>query len=150
MLLQELARLGIDVVTVPRGGETTYHGPGQLVAYPILNLRQLGLGARAFVEGLEDAMVQTVGCFGIQVGHWWDRLAVPGNARLARCCVPAWHWCGLWCSPHARLALATGPAHTLLGVPAWHLGWVAFAAYQLACHIQKYAVWFLGTGLIML
>lgn len=70
---QELARLGIDVVSVPRGGETTYHGPGQLVAYPILNLRQLGLGARAFVEGLEDAMVQTVGCFGIQVlcvMHW--------------------------------------------------------------------------------
>jgi hypothetical protein len=86
MLVQELARLGIDVVTVPRGGETTYHGPGQLVAYPILNLRQLGLGARAFVEGLEDAMVQTVGCFGIQVGHW-DSLAVSGDARLARCCM---------------------------------------------------------------
>lgn len=68
--LQELSRLGVDVVTVPRGGETTYHGPGQLVAYPIVNLRQLGLGARAFVEGLEDAMVQTVGCFGIQV--WQD------------------------------------------------------------------------------
>lgn len=67
--MQELARLGIDVVTVPRGGETTYHGPGQLVAYPIVDLRQLGLGARAFVEGLEDAMVQTAGCFGIQVGR---------------------------------------------------------------------------------
>lgn len=66
--LQELAKLHIDVVTVPRGGETTYHGPGQIVAYPILNLRQLGLGARAFVEGLEDAMIQAVGCFGIQVG----------------------------------------------------------------------------------
>jgi hypothetical protein len=65
--LQELSRLGIDHVTVPRGGETTYHGPGQLVAYPIVDLRQLGLGARAFVEGLEDAMVQAVGCFGIQV-----------------------------------------------------------------------------------
>lgn len=56
--------------TVPRGGETTYHGPGQLVAYPIINLRQLGLGARAFVEGLEDAMVQTAGCFGIQVSFY--------------------------------------------------------------------------------
>lgn len=67
--VQELGRLGIDVVTVPRGGETTYHGPGQLVAYPIVDLRQLGLGARAFVEGLEDAMVQTAGCFGIQVGR---------------------------------------------------------------------------------
>lgn len=65
--LQELAGLGVDVVRVPRGGETTYHGPGQLVAYPVLDLRQLGLGARAYVESLEDAMVQAVGCFGIQV-----------------------------------------------------------------------------------
>jgi lipoate-protein ligase B len=73
--MQDLAKLGVDVVTVPRGGETTYHGPGQLVAYPILNLRQPGLGARAFVEGLEDAMVQTVGCFGIQVNAVWHMLA---------------------------------------------------------------------------
>lgn len=74
---EELARLGIDVVAVPRGGETTYHGPGQLVGYPILDLRQLGLGARAFVEGLEDAMVQTVGCFGIQA-----RGRVPGKTGV--------------------------------------------------------------------
>jgi len=67
MQAQELQKLDIDVVNVPRGGETTYHGPGQLVAYPIINLRQLGLGARAFVEALEDAMIHTVGCFGIQV-----------------------------------------------------------------------------------
>lgn len=74
---QELGRLGIDVVRVPRGGETTYHGPGQLVAYPIVDLRQLGLGARAFVEGLEDAMVQTAGCFGIQA-----RGRVPGKTGV--------------------------------------------------------------------
>lgn len=65
--LQELRRTGFEIYSVPRGGETTYHGPGQLVAYPIINLRQLGLGARAFVEGLEDAMVQAAGCFGIEV-----------------------------------------------------------------------------------
>lgn len=102
LFLQELARLGIDVVTVPRGGETTYHGPGQLVAYPILNLRQLGLGARAFVEGLEDAMVQTVGCFGIQV-RCWDSLAGSGNARLPRYCV-----LGLRTHSVACASLATG------------------------------------------
>eukprot|EP00882_Tetradesmus_deserticola_P025760 GHRQ01028323.1.p1 GENE.GHRQ01028323.1~~GHRQ01028323.1.p1 ORF type:complete len:100 (+),score=12.06 GHRQ01028323.1:265-564(+) len=68
IILQELRQIGYEVHNVPRGGETTFHGPGQLVAYPIVNLRQLGLGARAFVERLEDAMVQTAGCFGIQVG----------------------------------------------------------------------------------
>lgn len=67
MYLQELSQLGFDVVNIPRGGETTYHGPGQLVAYPIINIRQLGLGARAYVEGLEQVMVQTAGCYGIQV-----------------------------------------------------------------------------------
>jgi hypothetical protein len=130
-------------VTVPRGGETTYHGPGQLVAYPILNLRQLGLGARAFVEGLEDAMVQTVGCFGIQVGHW-DSLAVSGDARLARCCVleaAAWQY---WSPAHTLFALA------VLEAPAWQLGWVAFAACQLARQISEHAVYLIGTGLIVL
>lgn len=39
----------------------TYHGPGQLVAYPIFDIRALGLGARAFVESLEDSVVSTLG-----------------------------------------------------------------------------------------
>ncbi len=50
---------------VPRGGETTYHGPGQLIAYPIVNLRQLKLGARAYVEALEDIMIATAGVYGV-------------------------------------------------------------------------------------
>eukprot|EP00882_Tetradesmus_deserticola_P002844 GHRQ01003023.1.p1 GENE.GHRQ01003023.1~~GHRQ01003023.1.p1 ORF type:complete len:266 (+),score=50.52 GHRQ01003023.1:845-1642(+) len=74
---EELRQNGYEVHSVPRGGETTYHGPGQLVAYPIVNLRQLGLGARAFVERLEDAMVQTAGCFGIQA-----RGGVPGKTGV--------------------------------------------------------------------
>jgi lipoate-protein ligase B len=58
------------VHTIPRGGETTFHGPGQLVAYPIADLRSLKVGARAYVEGLEDAMVATCGCYGLQVSRW--------------------------------------------------------------------------------
>eukprot|EP00983_Pelagomonas_calceolata_P057182 1144951-Pelagomonas_calceolata.AAC.1 len=58
---QELLSRGIDIEAAPRGGEITYHGPGQLVAYPILNLRGLGLGARAYVEGLEDTIVRLLG-----------------------------------------------------------------------------------------
>lgn len=60
-----LRAAGAEVFVVPRGGETTYHGPGQLVVYPIVSLRELGVGARAYVEGLEDALVQAVGAYGI-------------------------------------------------------------------------------------
>lgn len=41
-----------------RGGDVTFHGPGQLVGYPVVHLRRLGCGARDYVEGLEDAMVR--------------------------------------------------------------------------------------------
>lgn len=60
-----LAARGAEIVTIPRGGETTYHGPGQLVVYPIVSLRGLGVGARAYVEGLEDVLVRTLGRYGI-------------------------------------------------------------------------------------
>ena len=48
---------GVDIHNTGRGGETTFHGPGQIVLYPVVNLRRLGLGARAYVEALEDCMV---------------------------------------------------------------------------------------------
>ena len=61
----ELARRGIEVVRVERGGEVTYHGPGQLVAYPILALSRRGLLLRPLVRALEDAMVATCAAFGV-------------------------------------------------------------------------------------
>ncbi len=73
IVFQELQQRGASIVTIPRGGETTFHGPGQLIAYPIVDLRQLRVGARAYVEGLEDAMIRTLGCFGLQVGVWTVR-----------------------------------------------------------------------------
>ena len=53
----DLEEQGIDIHNAGRGGETTFHGPGQIVIYPVVNLRRLGLGARAYVETLEDCMV---------------------------------------------------------------------------------------------
>jgi lipoyl(octanoyl) transferase len=55
----------IPVVKVDRGGEVTYHGPGQLVVYPLLDLERLGLGVRALVEGIERAVVETLAEWGI-------------------------------------------------------------------------------------
>lgn len=60
-----LAEKGVGVEACGRGGLITYHGPGQLVAYPVWNLQRRGLGVRSFVEGLEAAMVETVACCGI-------------------------------------------------------------------------------------
>src|SRR5690242_21912750 len=47
----------IPVVPVDRGGQVTYHGPGQIVAYPLLDLRRLGIGVRDFVQRIEQAVI---------------------------------------------------------------------------------------------
>ncbi|QDZ18479.1 lipoate protein ligase [Chloropicon primus] len=66
LLTAEEERKNVDVVRTTRGGEVTYHGPGQLVVYPILKLRTWELGARRYVEMLEDAVVNTLGRYGIE------------------------------------------------------------------------------------
>lgn len=50
----------IPVVQVDRGGQVTYHGPGQIVAYPLLDLRRLGLGVRQLVHRIEQAIIDTL------------------------------------------------------------------------------------------
>ena len=65
----ELAARGIEVVHVERGGEVTYHGPGQLVAYPIIHLAERGLLLRPFVRALESAMAATAGAYGVAAGQ---------------------------------------------------------------------------------
>jgi lipoyl(octanoyl) transferase len=50
----------IPVIHVDRGGQVTYHGPGQIVAYPLLDLKRLKLGVRAYVERIEQAVIDTL------------------------------------------------------------------------------------------
>jgi lipoyl(octanoyl) transferase len=61
----QLARLGIEVVPIERGGDVTYHGPGQLVAYIIINLSAARVKVVELVEGLENAMVRTAAHWGV-------------------------------------------------------------------------------------
>ena len=62
----ELRRRGIEVIRVERGGEVTYHGPGQLVAYPIVRLRELPVLLRPFVRALELTMGDVAARYGIE------------------------------------------------------------------------------------
>lgn len=55
----------IEVIQIDRGGQVTYHGPGQLVVYPLLDLRRLNMGVRQLVSALEEAVVQTVAGYGV-------------------------------------------------------------------------------------
>jgi lipoyl(octanoyl) transferase len=64
----ELARRGIELIRVERGGEVTYHGPGQLVVYPILALGRRGLLVRPLVAGLEGALAETCRELGVEAG----------------------------------------------------------------------------------
>jgi len=50
----------IPVIPVDRGGQVTYHGPGQIVAYPLLDLRRLGIGVREYVHRIEQAVIDTL------------------------------------------------------------------------------------------
>ncbi len=60
-----LAPGDIPVIPVDRGGQVTYHGPGDLVAYPLLDLRRLGLGVRELVNRLEQVGIDLLAEFGI-------------------------------------------------------------------------------------
>ena len=62
---RELLALGVEVHRTDRGGEVTYHGPGQLVGYPIVDLRRWGGGPLAYVRALEAVLVDTLGEFGL-------------------------------------------------------------------------------------
>ncbi len=55
----------IPIVPVDRGGQVTYHGPGQLVAYPLVDVRRLGVSVRELVMALEQAVIDTVAGYGI-------------------------------------------------------------------------------------
>lgn len=75
----ELGARAIEVVEIERGGEVTYHGPGQLVAYPIVRLHERGMLLRPFVRALEAALVATCAAHGVKAarrdGHpgcWCD------------------------------------------------------------------------------
>ncbi len=78
-----------EFIKVDRGGDITFHGPGQLVVYPILDLESLHLGVKEYVERLEEIVIQTLADYGIEgdrlpgaTGVWLD----PGQERARKIC----------------------------------------------------------------
>src|SRR5690606_36366121 len=64
--------LGTELVSADRGGDVTYHGPGQLVCYPIFDLRRHGKDMHRWMRDLEEAMIQTCAEFEIAAGRQPD------------------------------------------------------------------------------
>jgi lipoyl(octanoyl) transferase len=69
----------VDIVETDRGGKSTYHGPGQLVCYPILDLKRHGQDVKKYCRDLEEALIQTVGAFDLSAtriegltGVWFE------------------------------------------------------------------------------
>ena len=66
---EQLRAVGASLYHIDRGGDITYHGPGQLVCYPILNLEEFGLGRKEYVHLLEKAVIRVCASYGINVGR---------------------------------------------------------------------------------
>lgn len=56
---------GVECIRIERGGDITYHGPGQLVVYPIINLRGHKLGVKDYIDRLEEAVIRTAASYGV-------------------------------------------------------------------------------------
>src|SRR5690625_7977040 len=71
----------IPVIQSDRGGQVTYHGPGQLVAYPLLNLRRLNFGVRDLVSALEQVLVAVLASYNIEA---YAKADAPGVYEIGR------------------------------------------------------------------
>jgi lipoate-protein ligase B len=90
---ERLASQGIRVHQVERGGDVTYHGPGQLVVYPIVHLTQRELSVRMFVDLLEETMILVLADFGIQAGREPEHRGVwVGDLKVAALGVAIRRW----------------------------------------------------------
>lgn len=79
-----LAPGNIPVIQVDRGGQITYHGPGQIVAYPLIDLRRHGIGVKSLINGIEQAIINTIAEYNITASRKTDAPGVYVNdAKIA-------------------------------------------------------------------
>lgn len=120
---ETLARAGVALERTDRGGDITYHGPGQLVAYPILDLNALMLNLHQYMRLLEQAVIDACAVFGVEgrrdagaTGVWADDDGVPAKVAAMGVRVRRWvsmHGLALNIDPdldHFRLIVPCGLA----------------------------------------
>lgn len=120
---EALARAGVAVHKTDRGGDITYHGPGQLVAYPILDLNLLNLGLHEYMRLLESVAIDTCAAFGIPgrrdtkaTGVWVPPREDPTGPAAKICAMGV--RVRRWVSMHGlALNVSTNMAHFDLIVP---------------------------------
>jgi lipoate-protein ligase B len=90
---EELREMGIDVCETDRGGDVTYHGPGQLIAYPVLNLNLWNPAIRPYLRALEEVLIRQLGLYGLKgernegyTGVW------VGGAKVAAIGIGVHNW----------------------------------------------------------
>lgn len=88
-----LEQLQVDVFEVERGGEATYHGPGQLVGYPILDLTRRGRDVHAYLRRLEEVLVRALADWGVRTGRLPGRTGVwVGEEKIASIGIHVSRW----------------------------------------------------------
>ena len=88
-----LEALGIKILNVDRGGDITFHGPGQVVIYPIIDLRKYGSDLHLYMRTLEEAAIQTLGDYGVCGERRKGRTGVwAGGGKVASIGIAATNW----------------------------------------------------------
>lgn len=88
-----LAEKGITVVNTNRGGSVTYHGPGQLVGYPILSLRELDLDIHRYIWNLEESVIRLLKTYGIEGSRIEEYTGVwVGDKKICSIGIHVSHW----------------------------------------------------------
>ena len=92
---EALVRAGIEVVEVPRGGDVTWHGPGQLVGYPIVALDRVGRDLHRWLRTLEEALIRSLARYGVLGERSEGRTGVwVGDLKIASLGVAVRRWVG--------------------------------------------------------
>ena len=90
---EELSALGIEVHESTRGGDVTYHGPGQLVGYPILRVDRHGRDVRGYLRDLEGVLIRVLGRFGVEAGRCEGLTGVwVGQGKIAALGIAVTRW----------------------------------------------------------
>ncbi len=89
----ELMSMGVDVVQCDRGGDITYHGPGQVVGYPILDLTDYYLDLHRYLRDLEEVVIRTLAPYGVRAGRHADYTGVwVGDEKICAIGVKTDRW----------------------------------------------------------